>query len=835
MAAVVTGPFASHAPARGFGNPQGFHTVPGPAAGGSYAAQRMRRLLLETKPPELKLREAMELVHSCGPQDVGACVSGVLDLRVQLPATHTLGLQVLTELLRLFPGIMVSQFEKSHVYDLFPENGDVEGASSFLHSLLKTKESFGRSAQVEAAKLQKLLLERTRQKDLRRVPSSPVRAWLTQIWLDVPSTRPRRELLVRCCATWVADSTALASSKLPSLELLRQEFAAKSPAEAEPWLLTLLLEQVCRDPSNHSPDLQQLLYFLKAPPSGHTLRELLQDLSQEKDRLATLWVCLCLWAPQPPPDATRVGWPSHLPAPIHALLRGILVSYAQLYDSKTLCRTCLMSLAAIAASGSGAIAAAAPQLLLLLYKEGPVLPPDVWMPMAPLLEAVLAHQSSEAAELLGRLGRGSGGFAVAPARALGGERRPWDTAPAPQLVKVQEAHSAWNAWNTAPQAPAPALPAPEPPAQAAQGAPPAAPSSVFQTLPAESTVAVAHQPPHVGLQNTNNTCYMNSFIQGLYLTDAFIWRLFSFKLRLKDNPSKVDQEDFEFGTKLVELLQRQVAKMSMTRHPNTDIWDMLQSFPDIYRSGEQQDVTETIRFVFEKLGSFEQPLIREVFAGQLVENLQCKVCGHIKAKPETFTDLVLSVPTEEQVKAAGSIPTTQALLEDRLKFEELDADCLVNCDRCQDKRQMGKWCEIVSPPCHICICLNRFTFNVEKMDFTKEKTPVRVDGPLKIGPYEYELYHVIIHTGKDASSGHYYAVGRRSEPVGSGDTSWYTMDDSQIKPAELGLLQGNPPEKLKDDNPYVLFYRCKNAPATPALRIPKKLESFVKKEDAKRE
>ena len=30
------------------------------------------------------------------------------------------------------------------------------------------------------------------------------------------------------------------------------------------------------------------------------------------------------------------------------------------------------------------------------------------------------------------------------------------------------------------------------------------------------------------------------------------------------------------------------------------------------------------------------------------------------------------------------------------------------------------------------------------------------------------------------------------------------MDDSQIKPAkpaELGLLQGNPPEELKDDNP----------------------------------
>ena len=47
-----------------------------------------------------------------------------------------------------------------------------------------------------------------------------------------------------------------------------------------------------------------------------------------------------------------------------------------------------------------------------------------------------------------------------------------------------------------------AAPAPGPPAQAAQGAAPAAPSSVFQTLPTEGTVAVSHQPPHVGLQNT---------------------------------------------------------------------------------------------------------------------------------------------------------------------------------------------------------------------------------------------------------------------------------------------------------------------------------------------
>ncbi|CAE8691668.1 unnamed protein product, partial [Polarella glacialis] len=289
--------------------------------------------------------------------------------------------------------------------------------------------------------------------------------------------------------------------------------------------------------------------------------------------------------------------------------------------------------------------------------------------------------------------------------------------------------------------------------------------------------------------------------------------------------------DHEFGTMLVQLLQRQMAKMSLTKHKHTDIWEMLQSFPPVYRSGEQQDVTETIRFIFDKLGSFDQPLIREVFGGELAEKVKCRVCGTVKSRMETFTDLVLAVPSEEQVMRTRILPTTQALLEERLKFESLDADCLVHCDTCQSNQQAGKWCEIVSPPQHLCICLNRFTFNMEKMDFTKEKTPVRVDGVLKIGPFEYTLYMVIVHTGKDATSGHYYAVGRRAEHQ---DEAWFTMDDSQIKSADLSLLSGAPTEKMKDDNPYVLFYRCSQAPPTPPTRIPEALYRELQKEDAKR-
>ena len=197
---------------------------------------------------------------------------------------------------------------------------------------------------------------------------------------------------------------------------------------------------------------------------------------------------------------------------------------------------------------------------------------------------------------------------------------------------------------------------------------------------------------------------MNSFIQALFLTDAFVWRIYDFTLKLKAKPSKIDEEDFEFGKKVVELLQKQFAKMAWTKHKHTDIWDILQAFPADYRSGEQQDVTETIRFVFDKLGGSDQALLREVFAGQLQEKIQCRECGKIKVREETFTDLVLPVPTAEQAKESGIVPTMQKLLEERLKCEEVDdPNNLVTCENCQKKTFAVKWSEITQPPPHLCL------------------------------------------------------------------------------------------------------------------------------------
>lgn len=57
-----------------------------------------------------------------------------------------------------------------------------------------------------------------------------------------------------------------------------------------------------------------------------------------------------------------------------------------------------------------------------------------------------------------------------------------------------------------------------------------------------------------------------------------MWRLCSFSLNLKAEPSAIDEEDFELGKIFMELLQRQFAKMALTSQTIT-VCDILKALP----------------------------------------------------------------------------------------------------------------------------------------------------------------------------------------------------------------------------------------------------------------
>mmetsp|Transcript_84739 Transcript_84739/g.265086 ORF Transcript_84739/g.265086 Transcript_84739/m.265086 type:complete len:833 (+) Transcript_84739:55-2553(+) len=829
--------------------------VPASAPGGLVQANgsvssELRRVFLELGPEERRQFRAAELLQQSTASDAADCISFILDRLVNFASAQSLGLYALYTLLRLHTAVVIQNLTSSRVYDLFNPNADERPPAMFLHAFVCCKESQGLSAAEEGTKFQRLLLRRSKQPDLRRLAATPARAWLSRIWQDAPSTCPDARLIAGCCARWIGDTNACLDDKLPCLELMRRERERRGLPEGDAWTVSVVLEQVCRDPMGHSPDLQHLLWPLGGMLTPSLLKPLLHNLAQDHSRLVTLWVCLCLWSPQPQPQGCgTAAWSQGALPPAHTLVRALLAAFSQLANSSSLCRTCLLTLAAIASSGGGEVAAAAPELLLMLHRDGPPLPADVWLPVVPMLEGVLAGQSAAAVELLARFQRAAGvpqplpAGPPTPAYPAAELMVPFTTPPPVAMLQHQPPQCGFpaaGAFATANGVHATAAPdggGLVPPAAFGPGDFSTAPPAVGggPKLDEGNGVLVEYVPPRVGLQNANETCYMNSFIQSLFLTNRFVWRIFSFELHLKKNPSKVDKEDFETGLKITSMLQKQIAKMALTRYKHTDILELLKVFPEIYRSGEQQDVTETIRFVFDMLGGYEQPLIREVFAGELSEKTVCQVCGTVKSRPETFSDLVLPVPKENEVMRTGAMPTTQALLDERLKFEYLDEDNLVFCESCQQSRRVGKWCEIVSPPAHLCICLSRFAYDPEQGATAKEKTPVQINGTLQIGPFTYELYHVIIHTGKTATSGHYYAIGKRSEPTPDNANHWVTMDDSQIKDADMSLLTGGFSEKQKDDNPYVLFYRCQQAPPTPPMRVPVGLHSTVSQEEANRQ
>ena len=90
-----------------------------------------------------------------------------------------------------------------------------------------------------------------------------------------------------------------------------------------------------------------------------------------------------------------------VPPPIHGLLRTALIVFSQLSSGEDVCRTCLLSVAAIAARGVGVLAAVSAELLLFLHREGPVLG-EVWMPVTPVLETTPSPKPC-VVELLQRL------------------------------------------------------------------------------------------------------------------------------------------------------------------------------------------------------------------------------------------------------------------------------------------------------------------------------------------------------------------------------------------------------------------------------------------------
>ena len=150
--------------------------------------------------------------------------------------------------------------------------------------------------------------------------------------------------------------------------------------------------------------------------------------------------------------------------------------------------------------------------------------------------------------------------------------------------------------------------------------------------------------------------------------------------------------------------------------------------------------------------------------------------------------------------------TLHDCLKAYFKTEQLSGSNAYFCNHCKTKQPAHKSLIVDSFPLYLCIHFLRFNRSLQKL-YTKVTFPL---SDLNLSEYEhkppyiphdeavYDLYAVVCHAGT-FKEGHYTAYARDDDGI-----SWRLFNDSHSSIVD-------PPTNVKHTDPYILFYRRRNA------------------------
>ncbi|XP_063324512.1 ubiquitin carboxyl-terminal hydrolase 35-like [Pelmatolapia mariae] len=292
-----------------------------------------------------------------------------------------------------------------------------------------------------------------------------------------------------------------------------------------------------------------------------------------------------------------------------------------------------------------------------------------------------------------------------------------------------------------------------------------------------------------GLINQGSTCYLNSVLQVLFMTEDF-------REAVTRNSEEIPHPEF---------LDHHLKALFDDLHNYTAYTYKITQKLGINNVYEQRDAAE----YFERVLGMTSPDASEIFHGQLANKTTCSK-GHIQTDGDApFWHLPLSL-----VDSCSKDYSVVKGIEEFFKPSDFCGENQMYCEQCDHKVDATMTDVIKHHPDVLCLMLKRFEFNYKYMSYVKVTCSVEVPYTLHIPESQtYELYAFVDHFG-DLRGGHYTATIKITEEHGD---RWYEFDDTRVTELDFQPFQLDNTDTSQ--TAYLLFYRKKKAAVLHATGI----------------